>query len=712
MALIGNNADTLLNGLSAFWHRFFRDIGDLQTTYEGTEILLGQVYLNFLSDVLNTSLVETPLFRKEYYKLITLREDQLIFKEHGDNLPTPPVPEFYGNPGFDRYVYTSDTFFGGIPQLQDVILSPKAALNEGVDYRVVGGEIQFQGDPTDPPLPGFANRQVTIGIGGTFTSTSVLDWIGAGVEKGDTLYYSESIDLGIGTPTASQTNARSATVVQVTTGNIAVSSDTAFPTFPTGAAPSGFSWRVMRIRDDGQYNPSLPRSPSGPAPFTDGQIVYTKTLQVNEVSLWAVDAKVDDLSIYNTYGYFFTDPQLSSETYRSLIRGLMQLYILGPAIARLESALNLTAGLPTIRTDGEVLESYDNGILTSGTTGTLTAGNLFNVPTPLFNPSSVGSYIRITTSTHANNIGTFNIIAYVNPVQVELKPITTFTFDVTDMLTWAFTQNNQQVVTTDKDTYIFPLNTPMRTDVTDPANNGVLTFESFEILTTALVVTDYLSDPEWWHEITIPQELLPNLPSARRVVTPQLFPNVLGPIGDAYIGDPGFYIGQDEDNNTTGSAYRHKAAFILMDRFMKLHMFAVLVDSSVTLTGILVSDLQKIMKDVKPVHTALYFRPLTTFHDVIDLTDDLTVTPFLRRVEQVDQVNNQLTIGTTWNIGDTWKFAGAVGGSILLNGGAGYIYAVIGGADPSIQPADPGSPPGSPPDVRWIDRPLYVYMHV
>ena len=143
MALIGNNADTLLHGLSAFWHRFFRDIGDIQATYEGTEILLGQVYLNFLSDVLNTSVVEAPLFRKEFYKLITIREDQLVFHEKGTNLPDAPGLQFYGNRGTDRYVYTSDTFFGAIPHLQDTIFAPATSLEEGVDYRVAGGELQL-----------------------------------------------------------------------------------------------------------------------------------------------------------------------------------------------------------------------------------------------------------------------------------------------------------------------------------------------------------------------------------------------------------------------------------------------------------------------------------------------------------------------------------------------------------------------------------------
>src|SRR4051812_24194504 len=118
MALIGNNADTLLHGLSGFWHRFFRDLGDMQRTYEGTEILLGQVYLNLMSDVLNTSIVEAPLFRKEFYKLITVREDQLVFKEQGTAVSVPPVPEFYGNPGTDRYVFAGDTFYGTIPVMQ------------------------------------------------------------------------------------------------------------------------------------------------------------------------------------------------------------------------------------------------------------------------------------------------------------------------------------------------------------------------------------------------------------------------------------------------------------------------------------------------------------------------------------------------------------------------------------------------------------------
>lgn len=730
MALIGNNADTLFHGLSGFWHRFFRDAGDLQRTYEGTEILLGQVYLNFMSDVLNTSVVEAPLFRKEFYKLITVREDQLVFKEQGAAITVPPVPTFYGNPGTDRYVFASDTFYGSIPQLQDAIFSPKASLELGVDYKVAGGEIQFKVDPTAPILPGYAHRRVIVGIGGKFTSATTTNWLAAGVEKGDTLYYSEAIDLGLGSPLNAQDSARKATIVHVTATHLSVSLETPFPEFPAGAVPTGFSWRVMRVKDDGTYNLTLPRSLAASAPFTDGQIDYTPTLEVSEIAFWAVNAQVDDLTLYNTYGYFFTGKQLSSESYRSLVRGLMQLYILGPALARLESALNLTAGLPTIREEGELLLSYDSGVLGTGTTGELLAGEIFQVPSPLFSPTSVGGYIKITNSDFASNIGTFNIVEYISPTQVKL-PLG-FPFVPDAGLEWLFTKNNKQVIVTDKNTYEYPLATPIRDDVKDPGNFNVLTFQAFEVVTTAIRVTDYVSDPEWWHTITIPQELLPQWGSSQRAVTPQLYPSVLGPSSNANIGDPGYYIGATElydtpaDNTPTllitPNAYHYKASFILMDRFLKLHMFAVLVDASVSLTNILVSDLQKILKDVKPVHTALYFRPLTTFNDVIDLTDTFAAKMLRRRLERLGILDNQWTIGSTWNIGDTWEFSGAVGGGVTVNPGPTGMYVAIGGADPSIQPADPANiPPATDPpylddlayptDCRWIDRPLYVYMH-
>ena len=721
MAIIGNNADTLLNGLSSFWHRFFRDIKDIQAAYEGTEILLGQVYLNFLSDVLNTSVVETPLFRKEYYRLVTVRADKVTFLERGSTSSTPAVaPEFYGNPGVNRYVAKVDTSFGYIPALQNLVYAPTASLEQGVDYGVSGDEIHFIADPTSPGINGFASRELVVEIGGKFYSSTILDFGVAGVQKGDTIYYSETIDLGT-TPPFDQTSAafsvwlnlqngaRKATVVDVSGAMLSVSADTAIPSFPVGAEPAGFSWRIMRQREDGTYNTSLPRESS----LVDGKVDYTKTLTVKELSFWAVDARVDDKAIYNTYGYFFTEEHASNEAYRSLVRGLMQLYIFGPAMARLESALNLTAGLPTILSDGEVLADYDNGVSSSGTDGELLAGDIFQTTTATFDPLSVGGYIIITNSDYPDNIGSFNIQEYIGPTQVKIKPNKPFSPDT--YLQWKYSRNNVQTVTTTANTYTYPLITPLRADVVDPANKGVLTFQAFEPLTTAIQVTDYVQDPQWWHSLTIPNEVVPGKGVEWRTVTPNLYPNVIGPVGQAEIGDPGFYVGRDEEGQVALKPYRHKASFILMDRFLKMHIFAVLVDPSVRLTGILVNDLQKILKDVKPVHTALYFRPLNTLQDVITAVETFSYEQVLRKLLEINVLNNQLTVGSSWLIGDSWKYANPVGGSILTafaDSITDGIYAVIGGLDPMIQPADVTlAPPASNPDVQLVSRPLYVHMH-
>lgn len=720
MALIGNDADTLLHGLSAFWHRFFKDIGDIQAAYEGTEVLMGQVYLNFLSDVLNTSVVEAPLFRKEYYKLITAREDQIVFEE---NNPTyiPPVPaEFLGSLNQDRYVLAGETYYNSIPLLQNVIYKPTASLEENQDYDVSVDKIKFKEDPTDPVLDGFATRTVTIATGGKFYASSVSDWVVSDVKKGDVLYFSETVDLSVPAP-LTQTSpafltwldylntARKATIIHVTPTRLTVSSETPLPTFPSGAAPSGFSWKVLRKRGDGFYNTSLPSAVSAVSPFTDGQLEYVKTLSVREISLWAVDAKVDDLILYKNYGSFFTTQQVSTDAYRSLIRGLMQLYMLGPAMARLESALNLTAGFPTVKEDGETLISYDNGVIASGTNGNLLINNVFQSEVPAFDGGSVGAYIKISDADNVENFGTFNIVEYVSPTEVKLNPLVLMIPEVE--LHWKYTKINQQEVLTDKNAYIYPLDVPMRDDLSDPASINTLKFQAFEPLTTALRVVDYIQDPEWWHDIVIPAELLPNSPSVWRRVNPLLYPNKVGPIGDASIGDPGFVIGADEDGHLTATGFRHKASFILMDRFLKMHMFGVLVDPSVNLTGILTNDLYKIIKDVKPVHTALYFNPVRTLVDYIETNDYWQIKPVISFVDSTYVVPNELTIGSAWIVGSTWKFTGVSGGAVTVSppapAGVDLIPLVVGGSNPNVNPGDPAST-GT---LGLIDRALYVYQH-
>jgi hypothetical protein len=498
VAIIGNNADTLLRGLSDFWLRFFQDVGDLQAAYEGAEILMGQAYLDLLSAVLNQSVIETPLFNKKYYTQITVREDQLTWREGA---------------GSDVSGWLLKTGrYGKLPSLQNKVFSPTAALEAELDYQILDDQLLFLIDPTNPPIQGYAQRPVDILCGGFFKADSVVDWTALDVKKGDTLEV-----------TAPGRTARQFTITLVKPDYLALSTETPSPSVPTGATETVYSWNIQR--DDSAGNPvgSLPAdttltghfSPAGP-------------VQVYELSLWAVDAAVDEHELHRVYGHLFGASQNSSEAYRAFIRGLMQLYALGPAIDRIESAMNVAAGLSVVRDDGEVLMNYSN-------------------------------------------------------------------------------DTDAQRVTTDKRVYVYPIGLPMRTDVIDPANFGVLTFRVFEPLTTAVQVVDHLKDPFWWHGIIIPEELMPGRDTTDRTATPQLFELKYGTTYRARYGDVGLRYGATEDGLVRSNVHRHCAAFILTDRYLKHHMFAVKVDSTLTALGSsLISDLQSILREMKPSYTAIY----------------------------------------------------------------------------------------------------------
>ena len=65
-----------------------------------------------------------------------------------------------------------------------------------------------------------------------------------------------------------------------------------------------------------------------------------------------------------------------------------------------------------------------------------------------------------------------------------------------------------------------------------------------------------------------------------------------------------------------------------------------------------------------------------------------------------------------WLIGNAWQFSGPSGGAYTSGTGAGYMSTAIGGADPWNVPLDvPNTPPSVAPDLRLLDRPLYVNMH-
>ena len=54
---IGDKHSVLLQGLSGFWLRFFKDVKDLEAYYQASEVYLGQVYLDTMAAILNFMLL-------------------------------------------------------------------------------------------------------------------------------------------------------------------------------------------------------------------------------------------------------------------------------------------------------------------------------------------------------------------------------------------------------------------------------------------------------------------------------------------------------------------------------------------------------------------------------------------------------------------------------------------------------------------------------
>ena len=145
---------SFLHGLSDLWLRFFEDKPTLKAVYRGTEVLIGQVYLDLVSNVLNTSMREVPVFNKELFKLLTVREDNVTY-----------------DAVLDRYVFELPDNIKNFTYLYNKVFAQTATLEKDLDFFIdISGEtedLQFVDDPFDwqgtgNPPSGFAYRTVEV----------------------------------------------------------------------------------------------------------------------------------------------------------------------------------------------------------------------------------------------------------------------------------------------------------------------------------------------------------------------------------------------------------------------------------------------------------------------------------------------------------------------------------------------------------------------
>lgn len=516
---MANSADgpaTFFHALSDMWTRFFQESDQLKAMYRGQEINVGQVYLELMGTILSMSLREVPVFRREFFKLLTIREDNI-----------------YTRTSDGRYAFeVTDIGLQSCQFFYNKILDPTSILENPIDF-----EIDTSGDVDEIV---FVNNP--------------FNWDGA--------------------------------------GNVV----------------SGFAYRTVQVEDD------------------DGNVTDER-----EIAFWIPDAQLDGNDLYLNFGYLLSRFEPSSESYRSLLIGMTQYFVLGPTRQTLTSALNAILGLPLIRDDGEILQSVDE------------------------------------SDTAVNT------------------------------------------VTTDRASYELPKDVPIREDILDTDNWGVLTFQSLENISAFITVEDTISDPTWWYGKYVPQEMLPDEPKARRRISPTLVElkcNV--PAGQIYCGDPGLICGADFDGDVPAGRvpYRHLFAYVVFERWLKHHAFSVEFDVEAVLAGAvpfsrLDLDLNNVVVAGKSAYTYLYVEPGLEFEDLPKILDQgVTIEVGSLLEETVTGESSAAMCGTTIVSGTYYKYTAS--GIEIKNivddphpgsfpDSAGYTEVVCGGSDPSTLQSDDGS---------------------
>jgi len=177
MAVQPNAELTFLNGLSDFWVAFFRDPTLLRAFYDGTQVAMGQLYLELCQNVLAPSLDHAPAFDREYYRLLVVREHEVRAVEG----PTPAD---------DRYYWADPEWVEGVGAIANRVVSPTVVLGPD-DFEVAAGVVVFRADPFRwdgaDPVPGFPVRPAAWTAPAAYASHRRTDWAAAGVRPGDVL---------------------------------------------------------------------------------------------------------------------------------------------------------------------------------------------------------------------------------------------------------------------------------------------------------------------------------------------------------------------------------------------------------------------------------------------------------------------------------------------------------------------------------------------
>ena len=310
---------------------------------------------------------------------------------------------------------------------------------------------------------------------------------------------------------------------------------------------------------------------------------------------------------------------------------------------------------------------------------------------------------------------------------------------------------SSNIVITDKYDYVLPKSVPIRLDILDTANWTTLTLDAYSVLTTVFTVSDAITDPTWWYDANVPAKLTYDPltqysePLVRRQITPVMYEALINnPPGLVHIGDPGFYIGADEDGYvpTTRGGYHHLFAYVIFQRYLQNHIFAIVYDNTLMQQmglpfPIWDTNFSNIIIAGKPSYVMMYSEPSIEFLDVVPppLDDsaiphnpllaglDILVkvgappnlpTPPYDPWDEVTREPNELLIGGAWSVGDYYWYEplGTIGIANEIAGppdpATGDTNICVGGSDPYVMPPATSL---APYDSRMMDWPVEITIH-
>ena len=307
--------------------------------YQGSETILGQAYQDLLEAALSTSLDLTPVYHRENWKLFTLQDDDIYFLDDGQ---------------LGQYCFDITDDLASFRFLYNQILNPTLALEREYEFYLqeetdaAGAGVRRIRFATDPfhvgteggPIDGVPSRPVEIE---TKVHTSGLDG-SIGIDPGDITTVTNEF--------------RTASYVFTSVD---------LDRYIVLLLPSGtVAYRIIEIESESRV--LLVDNIDNPVTLTFRTAVSWRLESREdavELAFWIPAADIDRETLADNFGVLVRRFEPSSENYKALIAGIFRYFLLGPALERIEAALNIVTNVPVVREDVEILESYTSAFTPS-----------------------------------------------------------------------------------------------------------------------------------------------------------------------------------------------------------------------------------------------------------------------------------------------------------------------------------------------------------